>query len=131
MLNTTVSFRLPIFAGAKQDAAVREEMEILARERSLHERMVREIERDVTVAHASVSDALEQLARYRSGILTRARANLDAAIAAYRSGDEDFLALLDSQTTLYRYELDHHRQLADLLTAWADLERAVGEEIEP
>jgi outer membrane protein TolC len=130
MLNATVSVRLPIFSGAKQDAAVREERETLTRERSLHDRMIREIERDVTVAYASVSDALGQLARYRTGILARARANLDAAVAAYRSGDEDFLALLDSQTTLYRYELDHHRQLADLLAAWADLERAVGEEIE-
>lgn len=131
MLNATLSLRLPIFAGAKQHAAVREEREALARERSLHDRMVREIERDVTVAYASVADALGQLARYRTGILARARANLGAAIAAYRSGDEDFLALLDSQTTLYRHELDHHRQLADLLAAWADLERAVGEEIEP
>lgn len=131
MLNATLSFSLPIFAGAKQQAAVREQQGALARERSLHDRMVREIERDVTVAHASVSDALGQLARYRTGILARARANLDAAIAAYRSGDEDFLALLDSQTTLYRHELEHHRQLADLLAAWADLERAVGEEIAP
>lgn len=131
MLNATLSVRLPIFAGAKQNAAVREERELLARERSLHDRMVREIERDVTVAHASVSDALGQLARYRSGILARARAGLESAIAAYRSGEEDFLALLDAQTTLYRHELDHHRKLADLLAAWADLERAVGEEIEP
>jgi outer membrane protein TolC len=131
MLNATLSFSLPIFAGAKQHAAVREELGALSRERSLHDRMVREIERDVTVAYASVSDAIGQLARYRTGILARARANLEAAIAAYRSGNEDFLALLDSQTTLYRHELDHHRQLADLLTAWADLERAVGEEIAP
>lgn len=131
MLGVTLSLRVPIFAGAKQNAAVREERETLARERSLHDRMVREIERDVASAHASVSDALGQLARYRSGILARARGNLEAAIAAYRSGDEDFLALLDSQTTLYRHELDHHRQLADLLAAWANLERAVGEEIEP
>lgn len=131
MLGATLSIRMPIFAGAKQNAAAREEREVLARERFLHDRMVREIERDVTAAHASVSDALGQLVRYRTGILARARGNLDAAIAAYRSGDEDFLALLDSQTTLYRYELDYHRQLADLLAAWADLERAVGEEIEP
>lgn len=131
MLGATLSFRVPIFAGAKQNATVREEREILARERHLHDRMVREIEGDVTVAYASVSDALGQLARYRTGILARARGNLEAAIAAYRSGDEDFLALLDSQTTLYRHELDYHRQLADLLAAWADLERAVGEEIEP
>lgn len=129
MLNATLSFRLPIFAGAKQSAAVREEAEALARERSLHDRMVREVERDVTAAHADVSDALARLALYRSGILERARAHLEATIAAYRSGAEDFLALLDAQTTLYRHELDYHRCLSDLLAAWADLERAVGEEI--
>jgi outer membrane protein TolC len=131
MLNASLSFGLPVFAGAKQHAAVREEREALARERSLHDRMVREIERDVTAAHAEVTDALGRLALYERGILARARANLEATIAAYRSGAEDFLALLDSQTTLYRHELDHRRRLADLLAAWAGLERAVGGEITP
>ena len=131
MLNASISFRLPLFMGAKQGSAVREESAILARERAMHGRMVAEIERDVTAAYSRVLDALGQLERYDLGILLRSEATLDATLAAYRSGTEDFLALLDSQTSLFQVELERHRQLADLLAAWADLERAVGREIEP
>ncbi|MFQ5679938.1 MAG: TolC family protein [Gemmatimonadota bacterium] len=131
MVNASVSFRLPIFLGAKQEAAVREESAVLARERATHDRMVAEIERDVTAAYSLVLDALGQLDRYDFGILQRSEATLNATLAAYRSGAEDFLALLDSQTRLYRFELERHRRLADLLRAWADLERSVGREIEP
>lgn len=131
MLSATVSFRLPIFLGAKQNAAVREETEILAMERARHDRMVAEIEREVTDAYSDVLDALGQLELYDLGILRRAEATLAATLAAYRSGSEDFLALLDSQTRLYGFELERHRRLADLLVAWSALESAVGEEIEP
>ncbi len=131
MLNAAVSFRLPIFLGAKQNAAVREETEILAMERARHDRMVAEIEREVTDAYSDVLDALGQLELYDLGILRRAEATLAATLAAYRSGSEDFLALLDSQTRLYGFELERHRRLADLLVAWSELESAVGEEIEP
>lgn len=131
MLNATLSVSLPVFLGAKQGAAVREEEAALARERATHDRMVAEIEREVTEAYATVSDALGQLALYDRGILRRSEATLEATLAAYRSGEEDFLALLDSQSGLYRFRLERHRRLADLLSAWAALERAVGEEIEP
>lgn len=131
MMNATVSFSLPIFLGAKQNAAVREEEAALARERALHDAMVNEIRHEVTDAYARVLDAYGQLGLFRTGILARAEANLDAALVAYRSGAEDFLALLDGQAGLYRYQLDYHRRLADLLSTWAELERAVGEEIQP
>lgn len=131
MLNASISLRLPLFLGAKQESAVREEAATLAREQAMHGRMVAEIERDVTAAYTRVLDALGQLERYDTGILQRSEATLEATLVAYRSGAEDFLALLESQTRLYRFELERHRRLADLLAAWADLEHAVGQEIEP
>ncbi len=131
MLNATVSFRLPIFLGAKQGAAVREQTAVLAGEHATHEVMVAEIERGVTAVYADVLDALGRLELYDRGILQRARATLDATISAYRSGAEDFLAVLDSQARLYGFELERHRRIADLISAWAELETAVGQEIAP
>jgi outer membrane protein TolC len=131
MLNAMVSFRLPIFLGAKQGAAVREESAVLAREHATHSVMVAEIERAVTAAYTDVLDALGRLELYDRGILLRSEATLDATLAAYRSGSEDFLALLDSQARLYGFELERHRRIADLIAAWAELETAVGQEIEP
>lgn len=131
MLNASLSFRLPIFLGAKQGAAVREEVAVLSRERATHEVMVAEIERDVTAAYAEVLDALGRLELYDPGILQRSRATLDATLSAYRSGAEDFLAVLDSQARLYGFELERHRLIADLIGEWAELETAVGQELTP
>lgn len=131
MLSAMVSFRLPVFLGAKQGAVVREESAVLASEHATHEVMVAEIERAVTAAYTDVLDALGGLELYDRGIVLRSEATLDATLAAYRSGSEDFLALLDSQARLYGFELERHRRIADLIVAWAELEIAVGQEIEP
>ena len=131
MLNAMVSFSLPIFLGAKQGAAVREQTAVLTREQATHQVMVAEIEREVTAAYTDVLDALGRLELYDLGIMQRSRATLDATLSAYRSGAEDFLAVLDSQARLYGFELERHRRIADLISAWAELETAVGQEIAP
>lgn len=130
-LSAVVSFSIPIFAGRKQRPRVREAQATLAADRAMHDAMLDDITRRVVEAYARLADAHGQLAILSRGVLQRSEANLDATLSAYRAGTEDFLALLDSQSEVYRYELERHRSLADFLSAWADLESVVGEEIEP
>lgn len=130
-IGATVSFSVPVFGGRKQAPWVREAEQMLAADRSAHDAMIDDIERRVVGAYADLVDAYGQLGILDRGVIERAEANLDATLAAYRAGSEDFLALLDSQSATYRYELERHRSLADFLSAWAELERAVGEEIAP
>lgn len=130
-LSAVLSFSIPVFAGRKQQPRVREAEAVLASHRSAHDAMIDDIERRVIEAYADLLDAYGQLAILDRGVIERSAANLDATLSAYRAGTEDFLALLDSQSEVYRYELERHRGLADFLSAWAELERVVGEEIQP
>lgn len=67
---------------------------------------------------------LEQL--FATGIIPQAQQTFDASLAAYQVGKVEFLSLLDSLMTLYRYQLDHQRALSDYLRNIAQIEAAVG-----
>ena len=47
-------------------------------------------------------------------------------MAAYQVGNVDFLSLLANFTTLWSYETDYYRQLADYQTALASIEALTG-----
>lgn len=64
-------------------------------------------------------------------ILPQGRAALTSATAGYQVGRADFLTLLDSQATLFSYELTYFRVLSDFAKTLAELERVVGEEVLP
>jgi len=55
---------------------------------------------------------------------------MNAAIKGYESQKTDFLALLDSERMLLEFKLDHYKAILELRIALADLERAVGVDID-
>jgi outer membrane protein TolC len=63
---------------------------------------------------------------FYTGILPQARQTFEASLSAYQVGDLDFLSLLDSLLSLYRYEIDYHRAVSDYQRSLAGLEAAVG-----
>ena len=67
---------------------------------------------------------------YDTGILPQARQTFEASLSAYQVGDVDFLSLLDSLMTLYRYEIDYHRAVSDYQRSLAGLEAAAGVSLE-
>lgn len=127
--NLMLSAPLPIFSGRKQDQAVVEQTATLAEREASYEAMVDEVNAEVASLWADLQGARDQIALLDEGILPQARTSLSSATASYQVGEVDFLALLDSQVTLYRHELDYHRLLADFAKNLAALERAVGTEV--
>ncbi len=63
---------------------------------------------------------------YQSGILPQANQTFQATLSAYQVDKVDFLSLLDSVMSLYRYEIDHARALSDQQRSRAQLEAAAG-----
>jgi outer membrane protein TolC len=49
-------------------------------------------------------------------------------MSAYRVNKADFMTLLDSQMTLYKYELEYHQALTEYERNVANLGAAVGKE---
>ncbi len=128
-ISANIGIGLPIFAGRKQkrliDAAIAGE----ARAGAAYQETVNRIGARLAELRARLVKLREQLILYRDGIVPQATAALQSATSAYQVGSVDFLTLVNSEATLYRYELDYHRLLASFLRTAADIERTVGREI--
>ena len=124
-----VSINLPLWQGKRRAAVAEADSGI-----RLAQRQYQDFANRVTFA---ISDQYAQMEKnrdlvelFRTGIIPQAEQSLEASLAAYRVGDIDFLNLLDSLMTLYRYQVDYHRALADHERSVARLEAAVGVELE-
>ena len=63
---------------------------------------------------------------YKGGIIPQADQTFQATLSAYQVDKVDFLDLLDSVMSLYRYEIDYARALSDQQRSRAQLEAAAG-----
>jgi len=63
---------------------------------------------------------------YRGSLLPQAEQSLEAASAAYRAGNADFLTFLDAQRTLLQFRLQRQQARRDYGKAYARLEQLMG-----
>ena len=131
MLNLMVSAPIPLFAGRKQDQVLVEQSSTLLEEQAQHRSMTDRLMGEIASLRAELIQSRDRMTLFRATILPQARTGLSASMAAFQSGEADFLTLLDAQATLYRHELDYERLLTDFATKLALLERAIGTEILP
>lgn len=82
---------------------------------------------------AQVQDALvnvrsgrERVGLYRNTIIPQAVQTLQAVLAGYQTGRQDFLSLIDAERMLLGAKKDYHIAVTNLLDGRAQLERAVG-----
>jgi outer membrane protein TolC len=126
VLTGMVEVNLPIYYKSKQDRKV---AGALAEIRAL-EAQYRGMKNEIFYMIASMASMLEraekQLALYRTGIIPQADVQVHSALSAYTVNRVDFMSLLDSQMTLYRYELEYHGALTEYEKNLAGLEAAVG-----
>jgi cobalt-zinc-cadmium efflux system outer membrane protein len=66
---------------------------------------------------------------YKGGIIPQSTLSLNSAISGYQVGDIDFLTLLNNLTTLFNFEIEYYRQLAEYHKAIARLEEITGVEL--
>lgn len=121
-----VKVKVPLWFMQKQNFGVKEakrELEMMKAELKNTENMVLlEVKEAYSMLEADVKLAL----LYETSFMPQAEQTLKASLTGYESDQVDFLNLLDSQRMLLEFKLDYYKILADLETAKADLERAVG-----
>ena len=91
------------------------------------------ISSQVLDALSKVQSSQAQLHIIRGTIIPQALQTLQSTAAAYQTGKQDFLTLVDAERMLLDAKREYHVEVMQLLTARAQLERAVGlsmEEIE-
>ena len=122
----TVGLSVPLYFWRKQSKKV-EEMQLGL---SAAELKLDDVRNQVLAQLESALSAVEKnqqlVELYKTGILPQASQSLQAAISGYQTDKVDFLTLLNNQITLFNYELQYYRVLADFRKSLAELEWVVG-----
>jgi len=128
MLIGMVEMNIPIFYKSKQDRKVAEtKAEILATE-AQYRAMKNEVLFMITDMASMIQRGERQLELYKTGIIPQASLQINSAMSAYRVNRADFMTLLDSRMTLYKYELEYHKALTEYEKNVANLGAAVGKQ---
>ncbi len=120
---------LPIWAKSL-DAAEHEAMrEILQGIAALDDTQNRVAFR-VQDAMAKVDSQQRQVVLFGDVIIPQARQAVEASLSSYRTGSAGFLTLVDNWRMLLDFELMYHRSLAQLEESFAQLQAAVGHDLQ-
>ncbi len=120
---------LPIWAKSL-DAAEHEAMrEILQGIAALDDTQNRVAFR-VQDAMSKVDSQQRQVVLFGDVIIPQARQAVDASLSSYRTGSAGFLTLVDNWRMLLDFELMYHRSLAQLEESFAQLQAAVGHDLQ-
>lgn len=121
-----VGVTIPLWFFQKQAFGVKEmksELEMVKAEYSAKEKAVLF---DVRDAYARVEANKKLIELYETSFLPQAKETFDASQKGYESNQADFLTLSDSRRMLIDFKLKHYHAILELKIALADLERAVG-----
>ena len=77
-------------------------------------------------AWVQVQTRQDTIALLQSTIIPQARQTYDVSLTAYQAGTSDFLTVIDNWRRLLDFELMGHREIAELETAFSQLQHEVG-----
>jgi outer membrane protein TolC len=81
-------------------------------------------------ALARAESLQRQATLFQDVIIPQSRQTVDAALSGYRAGKLDFLTLVDNWRRLFEFEVIYHQNLAALQQSLADLQQAVGGDLD-
>lgn len=93
------------------------------------ESRLRQMESDLGEQFAIVQTSEQQLKVYEQGLIPQSEAALNAGLAAYRAGKQEYQGLLASFADTLQLSIDHERTLAEHEAAIARIEGLIGEEL--
>jgi cobalt-zinc-cadmium efflux system outer membrane protein len=124
--SASVGVNVPLYFWSKQKRKVEEKESELKSARFKYEQMTNQVKLAVSQLFYSLARYQEQVRLYGTAILPQARASLESARSGYQVDKVDFLTLLNSQTTLYNYQIAYHQALSSYFSTVARLEEMVG-----
>jgi outer membrane protein TolC len=122
------SINIPLWQGKRRAAVAEADSGVQMALRQLQD-LGNRIDFAISDQYAKLTKNRDLVELYKTGIIPQSEQSFEATLSAYQVGDVDFLNLLDSQLTLYRYQIDYHRALSDYQRSVAGLEAAVGKEL--
>jgi outer membrane protein TolC len=127
-LTGMVEINIPIYYKFKQERKVAEAKADIQVAEAQYRAMKNEILFMITDMASMVQRSERQLELYKTGIIPQTSLQINSAISAYRVNKADFMTLLDSQMTLYKYELEYHQALTEYEKNVANLGAVIGKQ---
>lgn len=126
MVTLTVAVNLPVWRESKLEPRVAEALARRDQARSLYEAQRNEVTASLRQQAALAEQSLKSARLYQTAILPQARLTVESALAAYRVNRVDFLTLLDSQMTVFNYEIGLATAIAGYNKALAEIDLLIG-----
>lgn len=129
LFSLTVAMNLPVWREDKIEPRIAEAQAL--REQALE---MLQAQQNEVLARLRQQVALTEQSRksvhlYETAILPQARLAVEAALAAYQVSRVDLLMLLDSQMTLFSYEISRAREMVSFNKALAEIELLAGKQM--
>jgi len=116
---------IPIFIDKRKAAVFEAEAAVNMAEQQLANQR-NSVQLNIRDAFLRIRQSQQQVELYKNGLIPQAAQTFEASLSGYQVGKVDFLALLDSQRTVYDYELEYNRVLTDGQRALARLQAETG-----
>jgi cobalt-zinc-cadmium efflux system outer membrane protein len=126
----TMSLPFSFWTKPKYDAGVREAAANLDAAKAAFQALRNQIMFEVKDFLAKIEAAEKMITLYKTTILPQAQQTLESARIGYQTGKAEFLTLLDAERALKEFQLDYYKALTAFEQRMAELERAVGTEIQ-
>ena len=126
LISLTLAINLPLWGKQKIEPKIAEAQAMREQAISMHQAQQNELIAKLRQQVAIAEQNRESAKLYQTGILPQARLALESALAAYRVNRVDFSMLLDSQMTVFNYEVNHAAAVVAFNKALAEIDQLTG-----
>ncbi len=129
VFSLTVAMNLPVWRADKIEPRIAEAQALRDQALDLRQAQQNEVLAKLRQQVATAAQSRKSVRLYETAILPQARLAVEAALAAYRVSRVDVLTLLDSQMTLFGYEISRARELVNFNKALAEIDLLAGKQV--
>lgn len=128
LLSLGVSMNLPIFTDRKQAKAVDQRSSELMQQKYALQDEWNKVRTQITQAYTDYQRTKNQVVLYNAGIVPQARQTVASMLAGYQVNKVSFQDLIRTQISLFDYEMQYWKSVAEANQNLAQLTAAVGGE---
>lgn len=121
-----LSFTVPFWFWTKQRYEIKEAIANLEEAEAAYKAMQNKATSEVKGLYTKIRIAKNKIHHYKVSLLPILESSVNASLAGFRSGEGDFMILLDTQRMYIQTKLEYYNALVEYNMNLADLERTVG-----
>jgi outer membrane protein TolC len=126
LVSLTVAMNLPVWRQDKIGPRIAEAQAMREQTLEVHQAQQNEVLTRLRQQVAIAEQSRKSVRLYETGILPQARLAVEASLSGYKVSRVDPLMLLDSQMTLFNYEISRAKELVNFNKALAEIELLTG-----